>query len=492
MESIVNWLNGIVWSSALIYLILGVGLFYSIATRFFQFRHFKDMVKLTFNGSSSAAGVSSFQALSMSVGSRAGIGNIAGVATAITFGGPGALFWMWVMAIFSASTAFIETTLAQVYKSKQDGQYRGGAPYYIGKGLKLEWYGIIFAIVTMISMTILVPGIQVNTIALSVESAFGIDRIFTGAFLVLLLGAVIFGGIKRIANTAQIIVPFMSIGYVLVCIIVLIANFSQLPNVITLIFSSAFSTDATFGGIVGSAIAWGVQRGAFSNAAGFGSETFETGAAEVSHPAKQGLVQAFSVYIDTLILCTATGFMILLTNMYNVVSPSGSSIMNNIGEVEPGSNNAQLAVESVLPGFGAPFVALAIFFFAFTSLITYSYKAETSLAYINRNRKVKLTWPLNILKIALLIVVFYNSTNSAAFAWSLGDLGFGIMTWLNLVAILFLTKPALKVLRDYEMQKKAGKDPVFNPTKLGIKGADFWENEYTEDSEQMQRERKSV
>ncbi|WP_227937643.1 alanine/glycine:cation symporter family protein [Alkalihalobacillus deserti] len=492
MESNVNWLNGIVWSSALVYLILGVGLFYSIVTRFFQIRHIKDMVKLTFKGTSSSAGISSFQALSMSVGSRAGIGNIAGVATAITFGGPGALFWMWVMAFLSASTSFIETTLAQVYKSKQDGQYRGGAPYYIGKGLKLEWYAIVFAIVTMISMTILVPGIQVNTIALSLESAFGISPILTGSLLVILLGPVIFGGVKRIAKTTQIIVPFMAIGYILVCFIILIANISQLPSVITLILSSAFSKDATFGGLIGSAIAWGVQRGIFSNAAGFGSETFETGAAEVSHPAKQGLVQAFSVYLDTLIICSATGFTILLTGMYNVVSPSGTAIRHHLGEVEPGSINAQLAVESVLPGFGAPFVAIAIFFFAFTSIIAYSYKAETSLAYINRNRKVKLTWPLNVLKMALLIGILYNSTNSAGFAWSLGDLGLGIMTWLNIAAILFLTKPALKVLKDYEMQKKEGKDPVFNPTKLGIKGADFWEKEYKENIDDMTKERESI
>nr|MBF6634978.1 alanine:cation symporter family protein [Planococcus sp. (in: firmicutes)] len=233
-----------------------------------------------------------------------------------------------------------------------------------------------------------------------------------------------------------------------------------------------------FGGLIGAAISWGVQRGAFSNAAGFGSETFETGAAEVSHPAKQGLVQAFSVYIDTLVLCTATAFMILITGMYNVESPNGTAILTNLDGVEPGSTNSQLAIESVLPGFGAPFIAIAIFFFAFTSLITYSYKAETSLAFINRNRKVKMTWPLTVLKFVLLAGILYNSTNTASAAWALGDLGFGIMTWLNIVAILLLTKPALKVLRDYEQQKKEGKDPVFEPLKLGIKGADFWENEY--------------
>lgn len=478
MDSFISLLNEIIWSPALVYFILGVGLFYSIVTRFFHIRYFKEMIKLTFTGNGSNAGVSSFQALSMSIGSRVGIGNIAGVATAITLGGPGAVFWMWVMAFFSASTAFIETTLAQIYKDKQDGEYRGGTPYYIGKGLNLEWFAVIFAIVTMISMTILVPGIQVNTIALSLEGALGINPIITGSFLVLLLAAVIFGGVKRIAKTAEIIVPVMAISYIVICIIILLANFTEIPNVISLIFSSAINPDATFGGIIGSAIAWGVQRGAFSNAAGFGSETFESGAAEVSHPVKQGLVQALSVYITTLVICSATAFMVIITGMYNVELANGTTVVNNIGEMEAGSSNVQLAVESVLPGLGGPFVAIAIFFFAFTSLITYSYKAETSLAYMNRNRKVKVTWPLTVLKFGLLVTVFYNSTNSASLAWGFGDLGFGVMTWLNMIAILFLTKPALKALKDYEMQRKQGKDPVFRPSKVGIKGAEFWEKEY--------------
>ncbi|WP_085991007.1 alanine/glycine:cation symporter family protein [Oceanobacillus senegalensis] len=493
MHDFINWLNGIVWSSALVYFILAVGLFYSIVTRFFQIRHFKEMIKLTFTGNGSEAGVSSFQALSMSIGSRVGIGNIAGVATAITLGGPGAVFWMWVMGFFSSSTAFVETVLAQVYKSKQDGEYRGGTPYYIGKGLNIKWYAILFAIVTMISMTILVPGIQVNTIALSVESAFGINPAITGVLLVVLLGLVIFGGTKRIAKTAEIVVPFMAISFIIICVIILIANLSQIPHVLSLIISSALSIDSTFGGLIGSAIAWGVQRGAFSNAAGFGSETFESGAAEVTHPAKQGLVQAFSVFITTFVICSATAFMILITGMYNVESPNGSVIVNNIGKVEAGSSNVQLAVETVLPGFGAPFIAIAIFFFAFTSLITYSYKAETSLAYLNRNRKEKVTWPLTILKVGLLISVIYNCINSASLAWGLGDLGFGIMAWLNMIAILFLTKPALMVLKDYEAQKKEGKDPVFQPTKVGIEGADFWEKEYEQqDKEVSKKEHKII
>lgn len=492
MGEFIGRLNDIVWSPALVIFILALGLFFSIATRFIHFRYIKDMFKLTFTGGKSEAGISSFQALSMSIGSRIGIGNIAGVATAITLGGPGAVFWMWILAFFSASIAFMETTLAQIYKVKQDGEYRGGVPYYIGKGLKKEWFAVIFAAVTMVSMTILVPGIQVNTIALSLDDAFGIAPAITGTLLVILLAVVIFGGVKRIAKTAETIVPVMAIGYIGVCVVLLAVNFTAIPDVLSLIVSSAINPSATFGGIIGSAIAWGVQRGAFSNAAGFGSETFETGAAEVSHPVKQGLVQALSVYITTLVICSATAFMVLITGMYNVQLDDGTMVENNIGAVEAGSNNVQLSVETILPGLGGPFVAVAIFFFAFTSLITYSYKAETSLAYLNRNRKKKLQWPLTVLKCGLLVTVFYNSTNSAALAWSFGDLGFGVMAWLNMIALLFLTKPVLKAVKDYDAQKKQGKDPVFDSVKAGIKNADFWEPAQEERVQPAKKERKVI
>lgn len=398
---------------------------------------------------------------------------------------------------FSASTAFIETTLSQIYKVKQDGQYRGGTPYFISKGLNKNWFAAIFAVVTMISMTVLVPGIQANTIALSLDDAFGINPLFTATFTVILMAAVIFGGVKRIAKTAEIIVPVMAISYILLCVLILVVNFTEIPHVISLILSSALNRESTFGGIIGSAIAWGVQRGAFSNAAGFGSETFETGAAEVSHPVKQGLVQALSVYITTLIICSATAFMVITTGMYNVQLSDGTMVANNIGTVEAGASNVQLAVESFVSGLGAPFVAIAIFFFAFTSLITYSYKAETSLAFMNRNRENKITWPLTVLKFGLLIAVFYNSINSASLAWGLGDLGFGIMASLNMIALAFLTKPAMLALKDYETQKKAGKDPVFDAKAAGIANADFWEeppeeNEKEGKKDQVEREQRIV
>ncbi|MGK7379244.1 alanine/glycine:cation symporter family protein [Planococcus sp. 1R117A] len=479
MENFVDWMNGIVWSSALVYLFLIVGLFYTIATRFLQVRLLKDMVKLVFKGDKSKAGVSSFQAFSMSLGSRVGTGNIAGVATAIAFGGPGAVFWMWVMAILGGATSFIEITLTQVYKRKVNGEYRGGTPYYIEKGLKAKWFAVVFAAITLIVMGVLWPGLQANTIAIAMENAFGIEPYITGIMVVTVLGVIIFGGVKRIAKAAEIIVPIMAFIYILMAVIILFFNITELPGVISLIISSAFGANAAFGGIVGSAISWGVQRGAFSNAAGIGSETFDAGAAEVSHPAKQGLVQSFSVYIDTILICSATAFMILLTGMYNVQPEGGAPIVNNLGDAEP-SAYTQLAVESVIPGFGAAFLAIALFFFCFTTAMSYYYKAETCLVFIRQNPKADLTWPRHVLKVVLLAMTFYGSVASAKFAWALGDLGMGSMAWLNFVAILLLTKPALKVLRDYEKQKKEGKDPVFDPLKLGFKDADFWVKEYDE------------
>lgn len=477
MENIIGWLNGIIWSSALVFLFLGVGLFYSIATRFLQVRMLKDMMKLTFSSDKSRAGVSSFQAFTMSLGSRVGTGNIAGVATAIAFGGPGAVFWMWVMAILGGATSFIEISLTQVYKSKVDGQYRGGVPYYIEKGLKMKWFAIVFALITLVVMGILWPSLQANTISVAVNNAFGIEPIITGSLLVIILGIIIFGGVKRIARAAEIVVPVMAAIYILMCLIILLFNISELPRLFTLIVGSALGTDAAFGGIVGSAIAMGVQRGAFSNAAGIGSETFDAGAAEVSHPAKQGLVQSFSVYVDTLVICSATAFMILLTGMYNVAPDGSAPIVTNVAGAEP-STYTQLAVESVLPGFGAGFLAIALFFFCFTTVMSYYYKAETCLVFLNKDREIKLTWPNHILKVFLLATIFFGSLVSADFAWALGDLGMGSMAWLNLITILFLTKPALKILKDYEKQKKAGLDPVFDPVKLGIKDADFWKHEY--------------
>lgn len=491
MNDIINWLNGYVWSPVLVYLLLGMGLMYTILTRFVQVRYFKEMIKLVFEGGGSAAGVNSFQSLALSLGGRIGVGNVAGVATAISLGGPGAVFWMWFTAFFGSATSFIEITLTQVYKSKIDGEYRGGIPFYIEKGLNMKWFAFISAIVTLCVMGFLWPGIQANTVALSMNNAFGISPTITGIFVVILLGAIIFGGLKRIAKYSEIMVPFMASSYVIVCLIILTLNFTKIPSVIFLIFSSAFSLDATFGGIIGAAIAWGVQKGVYANGAGLGSETFESGCVEVSHPAKQGLVQAFSVYIDTFLICTSTAFMILITGMYDVKPEGMEPITNKLGNVAP-SMYTQLAVDSVFPQFGAGFLAVALLFFCFTTLTSYYYKAETTLAYLRQNLKMKSVWPNHLLKFILLATVMYGSVKTADTVWAMGDLGTGAMAWVNLTVILFLTKTALKVLKDYEMQKRAGKNPVFEPVKLGIKGADFWEKEYREVEQDIPKERKTI
>ncbi|WP_078408392.1 alanine/glycine:cation symporter family protein [Priestia abyssalis] len=483
MEQIVGWLNGVLWSTTMIYFCLGVGLLFSVLTRFLQIRLVKDMVVQMFKGKSSDAGVSSFQALSLTLSGRVGTGNIAGVATAIAFGGPGAVFWMWVMALLGAATSFIECTLAQIYKVKQDGEYRGGPAYYIEKGIGWKWYGVLFAIAALVAMSILMPGVQSNSIALGLENAFDLNPTVTGIVLVILLAIIIFGGVKRIANVAQYVVPFMALGYIVLALIIMVMNIGELPSVFALIFKSAFSLDSAFGGMIGMAILWGVKRGVYSNEAGQGTGPHGAAAAEVSHPAKQGLVQAFSIYIDTLLVCSATAFMILFTGMYNTQAPDGSYIVNNLGDVEPGPGYTQAAIETVLPGFGAGFVAIALFFFAFTTIMAYYYIAETNIAYLLRGKNSK--WAIIALKFVILAVTFYGSVKTAALAWALGDIGLGIMVWLNLIAILILAKPALLALKDYEAQKKQGLDPVFDPEKLGIKNADYWVNEYQKDQEQV-------
>ncbi|AMM94862.1 alanine/glycine:cation symporter family protein [Peribacillus sp. SIMBA_075] len=483
MSDFITALNGVLWSTPVIYILLGVGLVFSILTRFLQVRHIKEMVVLMFQGKSSEAGVSSFQALSIALSGRVGTGNIAGVATAIAFGGPGAVFWMWAIAFIGASSAFVESTLAQIYKVKQDGQYRGGPAYYIEKGMGVKWFAVLFALAALVAMAVLMPGVQSNSIAAGMENAFGIKPAITGIAIILLLGFIIFGGVKRIANAAQIIVPFMALGYILLSVVIVIMNITELPGVISLIFRSAFGMDSAFGGLIGMAIAWGVKRGVYSNEAGQGTGPHPAAAAEVSHPAKQGLVQAFSVYIDTLFVCSATAFMILFTGMYNTQAENGSFIVNNLADVTPGPGYTQAAIDSAVPGFGAGFVAVALFFFAFTTIMAYYYIAETNIAYLMRKRNSK--WAMFALKLIILAASFYGTIRTAELAWALGDAGLGIMVWLNVIAILILAKPALITLKDYERQKKKGLDPVFDPKPLGIKNADFWENEYVGDKENV-------
>jgi len=473
-ESFVSTLNDIIWSLPLIILCLGTGIYFSLRTRFLQVRYFKEMIRLLFQGKESDKGVSSFQAFAIAISGRVGTGNIAGVATAIAIGGPGAIFWMWTIAFLGASSAYIEATLGQIYKQVVNGEFRGGPSYYIEKGLGAKWYAVIFSIATILSMTFFLPAVQSNSIAAGMQNAFNIPPLYTGIAVAIGLAMVIFGGVKRIGHVAQVVVPFMAFAYILMAVVIIALNITHVPDVIMLIFKSAFSFEPAFAGIVGLAIMWGVKRGIYSNEAGQGTAPHAAAAAEVSHPAKQGLVQAFSVYIDTLFVCTATAFMILFTGQYNVVEPSGGFIIENLVGVNFGPEYTQAAVESVFPGFGSAFVAISLLFFAFTTLMAYYYMAETNVTYLDQNRKHK--WLINLLRLLTLATVVYATMVEAGAAWGLGDIGVGLMAWLNIIAILILQKPALKALKDYHKQKKEGKDPVFNPDELGIKNADYWSN----------------
>ncbi|WP_341300132.1 alanine/glycine:cation symporter family protein [Lysinibacillus sp. FSL H8-0500] len=502
MEVIVGKLNDILWGPWFIYGILLIGLFFSVITKFLQVRHIKDMFVLMFKGEKSEKGISSFQAMSIALSGRVGTGNIAGTATAIGMGGPGAVFWMWAIAFIGAATAYVESTLAQIYKEEKDTEYRGGPAFYLEKGTGQKWFGVLFAVVAVIAMLILMPGVQSNAISVAVENAFGLAPWITGVIIVVLLGAIIIGGVKSIANAAQVIVPFMAAAYIIMAIIIIAMNISEIPSVIALIFSSAFGAQEIFGGIIGSAIAWGVKRGIYSNEAGQGTGAHPAAAAEVSHPAKQGIVQAASVYIDTLLICSATAFMILFTGMYNVhdekadkivvehdakeyeVYPtiftgefgkdeySGDAQISFAQSIKEGAAYTQYAVDDALPGFGGPFVAVALFFFAFTTIMAYYYIAETNVAYLLSGSAEKIgIW---LAKIAILVAAFYGTIRTSDLAWAMGDVGLGLMVWTNVIGILIVMKPAIVALKDYEKQKKEGKDPVFDPRKLGIKGADFW------------------
>lgn len=485
IAEIVGKISGWLWSTPMIVFSVAIGIVFTLMTRFLQVRLIKDMILQMFRGKSSRAGISSFQALSVALSGRIGTGNIAGTATAIAYGGPGAVFWMWLIAFVGAATAYVESTLGQIYKSKEGGQYRGGPAYYIEKGLGLRWYGILFALATVVALSFLMPGTQANAIADSFRQAFKVDEWITGVAIAILLGLIIFGGLKRIANVAQLVVPFMALGYILVSLIIIAMNISEIPSVLKLIFTGAFGADQMFGGILGSTIAWGVKRGIYSNEAGQGTGPHAASAAEVSHPAKQGLVQAFSVYVDTLLVCSATAFMILFTGSYNVYdSDQKTLLVNNIGEeINVGPEYTQIAVDSQLPGFGSPFVAVSLFFFAFTTIMAYYYMAEVNLVYLFRGKNVKI--PLFILKFVIMVMVFFGSIRETKLAWDLGDVGLGLMVWLNLIALVFLYKPAIQALKDYERQKKEGRDPVYNSTELGVKNAEYWEGGYKEDSEQV-------
>ena len=459
------------------------GLYFSIGTRFVQVRRLREMAKLLFStDKSQKTGITSFQAFSMALSGRVGTGNIVGVATAIGYGGPGAIVWMWIIAFLGAGSAFSEATLSQIYKEEHKGQFRGGPAYYIEKGLHSKWLAIVFAVTAVLAAGFFMPPVQSNGIALSFANTFEINPAIVGAVVALLIGIVVIGGVNRIANVAQIVAPFMAILYILLSVVVLVINAKVVPSVFMDMIRGAVGMHQVLGGILGSTIAWGVKRGIYSNEAGQGTGAIVAGAAKVSHPVKQGLVQAFSVYIDTLLVCTATAVMILACKTYNVFDASGNLLFsaNGMDMGAPGVSYTTAALGTLLGvKTGGIIISIALFFFAFTTIMAYYYYAETNLVYLfGKGKKEQvLIW---VLRLGVVGMVFFGSLYEAKSMWDLGDIGVGMMAWINIIAILLLSPKAFKALRSYERQKKEGKEPVFDPEKIDAKGADFWESRQAE------------
>ena len=473
VETVVGW----VWSPALVALCLGAGLYFSIRTRFVQVRHFGEMFRLLFHtDKSQKVGISSFQAFAVALSGRVGTGNIVGVATAIGYGGPGAIVWMWIIAFLGAGSAYAEATLSQIYKEEHAGQFRGGPSYYIEKGLHSKPFAILFACCALLACGLFMPPVQSNGIALSFAGTFSLPPALIGAGVALLIALVVIGGVKRIAGVAAVVAPFMAILYVLLSIVILVFNAPAVPGALADMFRSAIGTHELFGGILGSAVAWGVKRGIYSNEAGQGTGAIVAGAAKVRHPVRQGLVQAFSVYVDTLLVCTATAVMILATHTYQVVDGSGrplcSASVEGLGE--PGVGYTTAAVSTLIgPSAAGILISVALLCFAFTTIMAYYYYAETSLVYLlGKGRREKMA--LWVLRFAVVASVFFGSLKEAKAVWCLGDIGVGAMAWINIIAILLLSGKPVKALRMYERQQKEGKVPHFDPDELGISGADYW------------------
>jgi len=469
-------INDWLWNP-LVVLALGLGLTFTMLTRGVQFRLLPEMIRQIRSGKSGGSdaeeGISPFQALMLTLSSRIGVGNIAGVATAIAAGGPGALVWMAVMALVGATLAFVESTLAQIYKRKVDGRLWGGIPYYIERGLGRKWLAAVAAATALSLYGLLAPGIQANNITAAVHTATGVSPWISGAVITAAFAYIVFGGRKRIVAVADTLVPVMAVGYIVAAVVVLAANAPALPGAVWQILTSAFGAHAVFGGIVGSAVAWGVRRALFSNVAGVGEGTYGSAAADVSHPVKQGLVQGFSIYIDTLFVCMATGLMIVVTGSFNVQTADGRVLAENLPGTEAGPAYTQEAVGSVLSGAGPGFIAVAITLFAFTTLVAFYYIADTNLTYLSARTGVRPGARL-ALRLAMTAVTMYASVQSADLIWAVGDVGYASLAWVNMVCLIFLAKPALAALRDYDAQRRRGLDPVFDPEAAGVRGADYW------------------
>lgn len=465
-QDFLTGLNDFMYTYILIFLLVGCGLYYSIRTRFVQVRGMKDVLSILKEKSTSEEGdakqVSSFQALMISTASRVGTGNIAGIATALAAGGPGAVFWMWLMAIVGGSSAFAESTLAQIYKVKDGADYRGGPSYYIERALHSRKLGVLFSVALIACFSYGFNGLQSYNISSALP--YYIDNYnetiwpaIIGLILAVLTGLVIFGGVHRIGTITSVIVPIMAIGYILLGLYMTVTNITLVPSVLALVFKEALDPQAIAGGFAGSAVVIGIKRGLFSNEAGMGSAPNAAASAEVSHPAKQGLVQTLSVFIDTLIICSTTAMMLLVSQI-----PGESGVLDGIPYV-------QAAVKTSIGELGIHFITLAIFFFAFSSLVGNYYYAESNIRFIKDNKTV-----LNVFRCTCLVAIFLGAQADFSTVWNLADILMGFMAIINIFAILALSNIVIRTLKNYEKQRKEGKDPVFKASDVGLDNTDCW------------------
>lgn len=451
METLIDSLNGILWNYVLIYGLLGAGFFFTVRLGAPQFLHFGEMLRvITSAPSTDKRGITPFQALTVSLASRVGTGNLAGVAVALTLGGPGAIFWMWVVALVGMATAYSESTLAQLYKVEtKTGDFRGGPAFYISKGLNAPWAGSLFSVCLIFSFGLIFVAVQSNSIAEALTGAFGVDKIWVGIAVAVVAGIVIFGGIKAIARVAEILVPFMAGAYLLIAILVMSLNITEVPGMIWLIVSSALGLQEAAGGVAGGVMAAmlnGIKRGLFSNEAGMGSAPNIAAVATPSphHPSSQGLVQAFGCFIDTILVCTATALMILLSGALGTDDATGMQLTQN-------------ALNEHLGVIGSYFIAIAIIFFAFTSILgNYSY-AENAMTFLGLEGTV----PMTILRAACLGMVVWGAAQTVTTVFNFADAAMGVMAVINLTAILLLSGTVYRLTKDYFGQRSAGQEPTF-------------------------------
>lgn len=461
MQDIIDAVSGILSDYILISLLLLVALYFTFATRGVQFGMVGEMIRLLIHSGrkyddsrnstdENHHAISSFQAFALSIASRVGTGNLAGVGTAIAVGGPGAIFWMWVIALIGAASAFIESTLAQLFKVKGNGSFYGGPAYYIWKGLHQRWWAVTFAILITITFGFAFNTVQANTIAESFHSSFSIPTQVSGIVLAVATLAIIFGGVQRVSRFSEIIVPVMAILYIILAIVIICINISRVPQVIELIISNAFGFNEILGGSMGSALIMGIKRGLFSNEAGEGSTPNAAATASVTHPVKQGLIQALGVYTDTLLICTATAFIILCSGIYL--------------DGHDGIVLTQHAIDSGLGGtshLGSTFVSIAIFFFAFTSIIANYYYGETNIRFIRDSKMI-----INAYRLAVGLTVYIGALMSLKMVWGFADITMALMTICNLVAIAMLGRYAIILLKDYKHQRSQGLDPTYHSSTI--------------------------